>query len=88
MVTSNFLICRGFNPPHLWISLLPCVFQTQQEGFKNLELVWREFMCGYGHHGKPKTPLIAWDMVSSPKLSGRLGVPKFSAQAGVLKIPS
>lgn len=45
-----------------------------QEGFRGLEQICREFLWGPRESGQTKVPLVTWTMLSRPTLEGGLGL--------------
>lgn len=57
-----------------------------QDGFKLLEGMCREFVWGLGEQGNPRVPLIAWDIVVQPAALGGLSITSFQKHALLLKL--
>lgn len=57
-----------------------------QDGFKLLEGLCREFVWGPGKHGDPKVPLISWDTMTKPASEGGLSITSFQDHVVLLKL--
>lgn len=57
-----------------------------QDGFRCLERVCREFVWGLGEQGNPRAPLVAWAIIVHPTTEGGLVIMSFQEHALLLKL--
>lgn len=57
-----------------------------EDGFKYLEAISRDFVWGSGEYRDPKVLLVAWDIISEPALSSGLAILNFCVHVKLLKL--
>lgn len=57
-----------------------------QDGFKSLESLCKEFVWGFGDQGNPRVPLVAWDTITKLTSKGGLDFSSFQDHAILLKL--